>query len=338
MAIDASPGDLQEKMDQYAECVGSHAAPSCTVSGGLKGTCSWITTTGPLGGHQRIWECTGLQAEEPKPEEPKPEEPKPEEPKPEEPKPEETKPEEPKPEPKPDTTQEEIDQRIEEDQSKWMSEYMDFKEAGWRQQAQAQKMHNEQMRQKGIFFVTKDAPAGTKILVTASNTGFSIGDEIVIDAGTPIEEFNRVVGTPSADSLVRDGSLSLLDAGTQIAEYLVLETPLKFDHSSGASVQHASLASTGATAPLNAAGFLTVTSLCCPIEMEFFFNRLLASKGLVVCSKPHVQGLMHWFHCVPDMDFQYVLDVIDNGNPCKYWAQPNSCSALSPECQGQWCR
>ena len=54
--------------------------------------------------------------------------------------------------------------------------------------------------------------------------------------------------------------------------------------------------------------------------MEIFFRELLDSMNFEVCSAPHVQGLMHWFTCVPDMDFQYMLDVIHNGNPCKYWA------------------
>lgn len=99
----------------------------------------------------------------------------------------------------------------------------------------------------------------------------------------------------------------------------------------------------GITASLNAAGFKAVTSLCCPAAMEQFFNRLLASLGLVGCSKPHIQGLMHWFHCVPNMDFQYVLDVIENGNPCKYWARrdplgSDTCPQLSPQCIGHWCR
>jgi len=100
-------------------------------------------------------------------------------------------------------------------------------------------------------------------------------------------------------------------------------------------------------APLNAAGFKEVTSLCCPSAMEQFFNRLLLSMGLVVCSKPHIQGLMHWFHCVPDMDFQYVLDVIENGNPCKYWAPVQDATdgcvgigpkGIGPQCAGHWCR
>jgi hypothetical protein len=96
---------------------------------------------------------------------------------------------------------------------------------------------------------------------------------------------------------------------------------------------------TGKTASLDAAGFKAATSLCCPGDMEQFFNRLLTSKGLEVCSKPHVQGMVHWFSCVPDMDFQYVLDIINNGNPCKYWAlSGTACPELSPECDPKWCR
>jgi len=95
----------------------------------------------------------------------------------------------------------------------------------------------------------------------------------------------------------------------------------------------------GSTATLDAAGFLAVTSMCCPPEMEQFFNRLVESMGLQVCSKPHVQGLMHWFSCVPSMDFQYMLDVINNGNPCKYWGPDGeACPALTAQCEGTYCR
>jgi hypothetical protein len=96
--------------------------------------------------------------------------------------------------------------------------------------------------------------------------------------------------------------------------------------------------SDGKTAPLDASGFKDTTLLCCPVEMEVFFNRLLDKEGFDICSKPHVQGLMHWFSCVPDMDFQYVLDVIANGNPCKYWAPKGQiCPALSAACKGHYC-
>lgn len=99
---------------------------------------------------------------------------------------------------------------------------------------------------------------------------------------------------------------------------------------------------TGASASLDAAGFKAVTSLCCPPEMEVFFERLLGSMSLSVCSKPHVQGLMHWFSCVPDMDLAYLVDVINNGNPCKYWgtlfATGPNCPPLSAQCEGKYCR
>jgi len=116
---------------------------------------------------------------------------------------------------------------------------------------------------------------------------------------------------------------------------------------SGASLKPASSAApaaapsaaSGALVSLDAKGFKEVTSLCCPPEMEVFFNRLLDSMDLDVCSVPHIQGLMHWFACVPDMDFQYMLDVINNGNPCKYWTpRGDDCPSLSTKCAGQYCR
>jgi len=89
----------------------------------------------------------------------------------------------------------------------------------------------------------------------------------------------------------------------------------------------------------DADGFKEVTSLCCPEKMEVFFTGLLLCTGRKVCSKPHVQGLMHWFTCVPDMDFQYMLTVINDGNPCKYWSpKGQTCPTLSVECEGEWCR
>lgn len=99
------------------------------------------------------------------------------------------------------------------------------------------------------------------------------------------------------------------------------------------------VANAGASASLDAAGFKATTSLCCPAETEVFFNRLLEQMGYDGCSVPHIQGLMHWFTCVPDMDFQYMLNVIKDGNPCKYWTVKGStCPALSETCQGKFCR
>merc|ERR1719265_2085672 len=150
------------------------------------------------------------------------------------------------------------------------------------------------------------------IIYIVSNIGFPIGVLIVIDYGTDIEEWNTIVGYGS----------------------LVLATPLKYDHGPGALINLATEVTSGASASLDAAGFSAVSSLCCPSEMETFFTRLLESLGYFVCSKPHLQGLMHWFHCVPNMDFQYVLDVIHNGNPCMYWAKTGeTCPVLQRNVQ-----
>jgi len=161
---------------------------------------------------------------------------------------------------------------------------------------------------------------GSAVLPVVSNAGFQIGQEIVIDAGTAIEETNTIIGFGS----------------------LILKYPLKYDHAAGMVVGVKPLAdekNRGETAPVDAAGFKEVTSLCCPESTEAFFNRLLDKMGLKGCSVPHVQGLMHWFTCVPDMDFQYLVDVINRGNPCKYWALKDAtCPVLSAQCGGTWCR
>jgi len=229
-----------------------------------------------MSGMQKIFECKGLQAEEPKPE-PEPEKPEPTEPE----KPEPTVPEKPdKPDPEPEKPSPE----------------------------KPASLPNS---------LKTPAAKGSKELAVLSNAGFDIGVDIVIDAGTPIEEYNKVIGFGS----------------------LILASPLQYDHGAGAIITTASSVGSGATASLDAAGFKAVTSLCCPVEMEAFFNRLLDKGGFTVCSKPHIQGLMHWFSCVPDMDFQYMLDVIAKGNPCKYWSPKGTdCPVLSPYCRGEWCR
>lgn len=161
------------------------------------------------------------------------------------------------------------------------------------------------------------ATKGATELHVVNNNPFNIGQEIVIDQGTAIEEYNEIVGFGS----------------------LLLKTPLMYDHGVGALITPTGA---GAASPLSAAGFKQVTALCCPPEMEVFFMRLLDSMGLQGCSQPHIQGLMHWFTCVPDMGFPYIIDVINN-HPCKYWAKKGEmCEAhmasLSAECVGNWCR
>jgi hypothetical protein len=91
--------------------------------------------------------------------------------------------------------------------------------------------------------------------------------------------------------------------------------------------------------PVDEHGFKYATSLCNPMWMEKFFTCMLGCAGYDGCSQPHIQGLVHWFTCVPAMDFQYVLDTIYNGRPCKVWTKKGSrCPSLTPECGGHYCR
>jgi hypothetical protein len=159
--------------------------------------------------------------------------------------------------------------------------------------------------------LAKDAKAGDTSIGVSSESCFYIGQELVIAKGLPEEEGIVIAGF-----------------GT-----IILRDPLAKDHAAGSAMQL-----DGSNAPLTAAGFKAVTSLCCPPEMETFFLRLLSDMNLEVCSMPHVQGLMHWFSCVPDMDYQYLIDVINNGNPCKFWGNVGDvCPPLSEACTGKWC-
>jgi len=113
---------------------------------------------------------------------------------------------------------------------------------------------------------------------------------------------------------------SLQQASSQLAS--------ECDKTSG---EHGTEARDPFTASLDATGFLVVTSTCCAWKTEVFFTRLLESMDYRVCSKPHFQGLMHWFTCVPAMDFQYALTIIANGNEhgCKFWAKTGeTCPAI----------
>lgn len=198
--------------------------------------------------------------------------------------------------------------------------------------------------------VTTPVAKGAKTLPVVSNGNFQVGEEITLDAGTPVEESNTIKAFGSlilAEPLEFDHApgataTAIVDEEDLIEDAEENEIVETFDDEGNPAPEAAPTAGgtvEGATASLDAAGFKAVTSLCCPWQMQVFFERLLDAMGLYTCSTPHLQGLMHWFHCVPNMDFQYVIDVINNGNPCKYWqVKGQDCPVLTPECQGKWCR
>lgn len=180
---------------------------------------------------------------------------------------------------------------------------------------------------------------GHGIIVQEDVAGLGIvaGDTVRVSYGAPEEESFTV------SSLGVDETQKMIYFETATQNMHPIGATVRVQSPAPATSASSTSSSAGAadptTASLDAAGFKLVTSLCCPSDMETWFNRLLASMNLQICSKAHIQGLMHWFSCVPDMDFSYLLDIINNGNPCKYWALTGAtCPALSPECEGKWCR
>merc|ERR1740138_1988370 len=203
-----------------------------------------------------------------------------------------------------------------------------------------QEGHLKAVRQHAAFLAAQSredvSPVGQKKKKAAQPPG---GPPSLEDMATPAPaEEAPQSGPPSLEDMMTPAPASANNEE---------EPVLAPSSASGASLKPASSAApaaapsaaSGALVSLDAKGFKEVTSLCCPPEMEVFFNRLLDSLDLDVCSIPHIQGLMHWFSCVPDMDFQYMLDVINKGNPCKYWTpRGDACPSLSPKCAGQYCR
>jgi hypothetical protein len=220
-----------------------------------------------------------------------------------------------------------------------------------------QEVHLKAVRQHAAFLAAQSredvSPVGQKKKKAAQPPGGPPSLEDMMTPAPPAQSGPpslEDMATPApAEEAPQSGPPSLEDMMTPApASANNEEEPVLAPSSaSGASLKPASSAApaaapsaaSGALVSLDAKGFKEVTSLCCPPEMEVFFNRLLDSLDLDVCSIPHIQGLMHWFSCVPDMDFQYMLDVINKGNPCKYWTpRGDACPSLSPKCAGQYCR
>jgi len=217
-----------------------------------------------------------------------------------------------------------------------------------------QEVHLKAVRHHAAFLAAQSredvSPVGQKKKKAAQPPGGPPSLEDMMTPAPPAQSGPpslEDMATPApAEEAPQSGPPSLEDMMTP-APASANEPVLAPSSASGASLKPASSAApaaapsaaSGALVSLDAKGFKEVTSLCCPPEMEVFFNRLLDSLDLDVCSIPHIQGLMHWFSCVPDMDFQYMLDVINKGNPCKYWTpRGDACPSLSPKCAGQYCR
>lgn len=77
----------------------------------------------------------------------------------------------------------------------------------------------------GTCLLETNVSKGDKVLPVICSPGFEVGEEIVIDSGTPVEESNKIVGFGS----------------------LILESPLKFDHAAGAPIAKVNASSGSST-------------------------------------------------------------------------------------------
>lgn len=72
----------------------------------------------------------------------------------------------------------------------------------------------------------------------------------------------------------------------------------------------------GDTASLDEAGYNSVKALCCSTEMAIFIERYIESKGMVVCHKGGLHGLVLYYDCTDDANgFAELLVAIGEDSP-----------------------
>mmetsp|Transcript_100442 Transcript_100442/g.156894 ORF Transcript_100442/g.156894 Transcript_100442/m.156894 type:complete len:320 (-) Transcript_100442:147-1106(-) len=72
----------------------------------------------------------------------------------------------------------------------------------------------------------------------------------------------------------------------------------------------------GDTASLDEAGYNFVKALCCSTEMAIYIERLIESKGMVVCHKGGLHGLVLYYDCTDDTNgFAELLVAIGEDGP-----------------------
>jgi len=72
----------------------------------------------------------------------------------------------------------------------------------------------------------------------------------------------------------------------------------------------------GDTASLDEAGYNSVKALCCSTEMAIFIERYIESKGMVVCHRGGLHGLVLYYDCTDDANgFAELLVAIGEDSP-----------------------
>jgi hypothetical protein len=91
----------------------------------------------------------------------------------------------------------------------------------------------------------------------------------------------------------------------------------------------------GATAELSEAGYLVLATLCCPLEMSLFAERVVQHLGFVVCNEGSLNGMVAWFYCKNQTRTfaELVADSINAANgECAWVGSESKCPTMSENC------
>lgn len=94
----------------------------------------------------------------------------------------------------------------------------------------------------------------------------------------------------------------------------------------------------GLSAPINEAGYQAVAATCCPLQMDFFIHRVIASLGLEMCYEGGLQGFLGWFTCDKGVTSYANMEqnLLQNVPPakCAFVAPGGTCPPPDPTCLG----
>jgi hypothetical protein len=91
----------------------------------------------------------------------------------------------------------------------------------------------------------------------------------------------------------------------------------------------------GATAELDEAGYSSVVTLCCHLEMTIYAERLVTHLGFVVCNEGSLQGAVAWYYCKNQTRSfaELVEEVIAAADgECAWVGTESKCPTISDQC------
>lgn len=93
----------------------------------------------------------------------------------------------------------------------------------------------------------------------------------------------------------------------------------------------------GANAELSEEGYSAIATICCPLEMSQFAERLINQLGFVVCDEGSLQGMVAWYYCknqtrtFVEMVEESIAAAQAQGE-CAWVGTESSCPEMSANC------